>query len=60
MNSLGKQIHNFAKDLWPMNRSITGIGVRETLAQIQKILLSLKVNEVANGTQVFDWVIPKE
>ena len=60
MNSLGKEIHNFANELWPMNRSITGSGVRETLAQIQKKLPSLKVNEVASGTQVFDWVIPKE
>ena len=31
MNSLGKQIHNFAKDLWPINRSITGNGVRQSL-----------------------------
>ncbi len=60
MSNIGEEIHNFAKELWPLNRSITGSGVRETLKQTQKILPNLKIHEVASGTQVFDWVVPKE
>ena len=60
MSNIGEEIHNFAKELWPLNRSITGSGVRETLKQTQKILPNLKIHEVASGTQVFDWIVPKE
>ena len=60
MSNIGEEIHNFAKELWPLNRSITGSGVRETLKQTQKILPNLKIYEVASGTQVFDWIVPKE
>ena len=37
---IGNEIHKFAKELWPINRSITGKGVRETL---QKISLQLMI-----------------
>ena len=60
MSNIGEEIHNFAKELWPLNRSITGNGVRETLKQTQKILPNLKIHEVASGTQVFDWIVLKE
>ena len=60
MNNIGEEIHNFAVELWSLNRSITGSGVRETLKQTQKILPNLKIYEVASGTQVFDWIVPKE
>ncbi len=45
--------------LYPICRSITGNGVRQTLAEI-KTHINLQVKEVATGTQVFDWTIPKE
>ena len=32
---IGHEIHKFAKELWPLNRSITGEGVRETLKRIK-------------------------
>ena len=60
MYNLGKQIHDLAKDLWPINRSLTGSGVRETLNHIKKIIPNLNIHEVASGTKVFDWVVPSE
>lgn len=58
--NIGKKIYDLCETLWPINRSITGDGVRETLSIIKKILPDLKVYEVATGTQCFDWTIPKE
>jgi aminopeptidase-like protein len=57
---IGKEIHNFARELWPINRSITGEGVRETLQRISKYLHNLKIKSVPSGTKVFDWTVPKE
>ena len=53
-------MYEFAKKLWPLNRSITGEGVRETLAKIKEHLPGLKTFEVPTGTRVFDWTVPKE
>ncbi len=57
---VGNQIYNFCKELWPINRSITGDGVRKTLKKIKEILPQLSIHEVPTGTDVFDWKIPKE
>ena len=57
---IGNEIHKFAKELWPINRSITGDGVRETLRKISKHLPELKIKSMPSGTNVFDWTIPKE
>lgn len=57
---IGKKIHEFAEKLWPINRSLTGDGVRQTLKIIQNEVPELKIFEVPSGTQVFDWIIPKE
>jgi len=57
---IGKQLFNLAEKLWPINRSITGDGVRTTLQIIKEIIPALSIHEVASGTQVFDWTIPKE
>lgn len=56
----GTKIHNLAKKLWPLNRSITGEGVRQTLKVIQEIIPSLEIFEVPSGTNVFDWTVPQE
>jgi len=55
----GQELHGFAAELYPICRSITGDGVRRTLARIQK-LIPLEISEVPSGTQVFDWIVPEE
>ncbi|KZM49931.1 DUF4910 domain-containing protein [Labrenzia sp. OB1] len=57
---IGETAHGRARDLWPVCRSLTGPGVRETLAYLQKILPDLQVHSVRSGTKVFDWTVPKE
>ncbi|MFL2482524.1 MAG: DUF4910 domain-containing protein [Woeseiaceae bacterium] len=57
---IGQEIYNFAQKLWPINRSITGKGVRETLNLIKVHLPRLNIESVPSGTAVFDWIIPKE
>ncbi len=50
---------NLIKELYPICRSITGEGVRETLRIIQK-RVPLEIQEVPSGTKVFDWTVPPE
>lgn len=57
---IGEQIYNFAEQLWGINRSITGNGVRQTLQLIQRHLPNLKIFEVPTGSKVFDWNVPQE
>ena len=56
---IGEDLHGFAAELFPICRSITGNGLRQTLAMI-KNRIPLETFEVASGTQVFDWIVPKE
>ena len=51
---------NWAKDLFPIYRSITGNGTRKTLSYFEKINPELKRLKFKTGKKVFDWVIPKE
>ncbi|MGM0520403.1 MAG: DUF4910 domain-containing protein [Campylobacterota bacterium] len=57
---IGKQIYTLATELYPINRSITGEGVRKTLKILQREVPELKVFEVPSGTKCFDWEIPLE
>src|SRR6201996_969602 len=57
--SVGPAIYALASRLFPICRSITGNGVRETI-NILREHIDLELHEVATGTQVFDWVIPPE
>lgn len=50
---------NLIKELYPICRSITGEGVRETL-RIIKNRIPLEIQEVPSGTKVFDWTVPLE
>jgi aminopeptidase-like protein len=55
----GRDLHRFAAELYPICRSITGNGIRQTLAQIQK-RIPMQISEVPTGSEVFDWTVPKE
>jgi aminopeptidase-like protein len=57
--ALGRAMHDFMAEIYPICRSITGQGVRETLRRIQK-RIPLVVHEVPSGTKVFDWTVPLE
>ncbi|WP_186647668.1 DUF4910 domain-containing protein [Fluviispira vulneris] len=58
---IGDKIYNLAKDLWKIDRSITGDGVRKTLSIIKnKHLPQLSIFEVPSGHKVLDWTVPKE
>ena len=56
---IGRALHRFAAELYPLCRSITGDGLRQTLALIQH-RIPLQIVEVPTGTTVFDWTIPQE
>jgi aminopeptidase-like protein len=56
---LGQAMWDLVRELYPICRSITGNGVRETLRKIGS-LIPLAVHEVPTGTPVFDWTIPNE
>lgn len=56
----GAAIYGFAERAFPICRSITGDGVRRTLDLLAEIVPGLEQREVATGTQVFDWQVPRE
>ena len=58
--SEGKNIYKLVEDLYPICRSITGNGVRESLQIIKSHLPNLKLHEVPTGKKCFDWTIPDE
>jgi aminopeptidase-like protein len=55
----GRAMHALATRLFPVCRSITGPGVRETLRVLGETI-PLAIHEVPTGTAVFDWTVPKE
>lgn len=56
---LGEQAYRLIAELYPLCRSITGEGVRQTLAVLRREI-PLAVREVPTGSRVFDWTVPKE
>ena len=55
-----QEMHNLAKRLFPIPRSITGNGTRQTLHILKELIPNLTLTEIPSGTKVLDWVIPKE
>jgi aminopeptidase-like protein len=57
---MGTEMHGWARDLFPICRSITGPGVRETLAYLKRLIPELIIHAVPSGTSAFDWKVPDE
>jgi aminopeptidase-like protein len=55
----GKEAYSVIEALYPICRSITGNGVRQSLRILQGTV-PIGLHEVPTGTQVFDWTVPKE
>jgi len=56
-----RKYYGIAKNkLFPLTRSLTGEGVKQTLSIIQKEFPELKIKKIKSGTKVFDWSIPEE
>jgi len=60
MMDSGKQMHDLCRELFPICRSITGNGLRESLMILKRYVPDLKIFEVPTGTMCFDWEVPKE
>ena len=58
-DSIGAEMQQMISALYPFCRSITGKGTRDTLRSIGT-RMPLEVHEVASGTKVFDWTVPRE
>ena len=59
MQAIGERIYELVERLYPIARSLTGDGVRETL-RILGEYAQVEVTEVPTGTQVLDWTVPRE
>ena len=58
-DALGDSLYALAADIYPICRSITGNGVRQTLTKLRR-QIAIEIREVPTGTSVFDWTIPRE
>jgi aminopeptidase-like protein len=56
---VGDEMHATISELFPICRSITGDGFRQTL-RLLRCRIPLEIHEVPTGTQVLDWTVPKE
>ncbi len=55
----GTQMYQLIEELYPICRSITGNGFRESLRIVEQYI-PLETHEVLTGTAVFDWMVPRE
>lgn len=57
---IGDQMLQWAKNLYPMRRSLSGPGVRETLDYLKQLIPGLTTHAIQSGTDVLDWTVPNE
>lgn len=60
VDNIGQKMYGWATDLFPINRSLMGEGVRETLSYFQNIIPELEIKSVPTGYKAFDWTVPEE
>jgi aminopeptidase-like protein len=58
-DTVGEELVALMRELYPIPRSLTGRGVRETLAVLSREV-PLELVETPSGTEVFDWTVPRE
>jgi len=58
-DAAGRDLYGMVAELYPICRSITGNGLRDTLTRVADHI-ALQAHEVPTGTPVFDWTIPNE
>lgn len=56
----GQEMYDFAGKLFPIGRSLTGEGVRESLKLLKEEVPELEIKAVPSGTKVYDWTVPQE
>jgi len=56
----GQRMFELCKELWPLNRSLTGPGNRETLQILAREFPEIEIFEVPSGVEAFDWNVPQE
>lgn len=59
LRQAGQEMYGVMTRLFPLCRSITGQGVRDTLAILRETI-PVEIREVPSGTQVLDWRVPPE
>ena len=57
---IANEMYMWAVDLFPICRSITGDGVRQTLHYLSNKVDGLTIKDVPSGYKAFDWVVPEE
>lgn len=60
MQDQSNEMYQWATDLFPINRSLTGEGVRQTLNYLKDLLPELELKSVPTGYRAFDWEVPEE
>jgi aminopeptidase-like protein len=57
---IGRELHKWASELFPLNRSLTGEGTLHTLHYLKDLLPDLEIKSIESNSKVFDWTVPKE
>ena len=57
--AVGSDMHRLMAELFPISRSLTGDGVRQTFSILGRTV-PLEITEIPSGTKIFDWTLPRE